>query len=415
MDKTNKVMILSSIVLVGFVVAVIYHYILGFYLKLNAPYDTFLFPAFCSFCDFNGAFPFIKDFAPYQEVTNWIVYFPLAYFIILPFAFIKNVIISYLLFISGFLAFLLSMNIKNFTCRDLNKLQNFQNIFILTVISYPVLYILDKGNFDMFLFVILALFTYAFKAEKYFLSAILLAIENAIKPFTILFLFLFLFKKKYKEFFLSAILSGLLIIGGFMIFKGNFFDQVIILIKSLASFNYTYVFANENPFGMGHASSLFMLLKLIFCKITATPIISTIVLSKFYNYLCLIITAITLFFVWKEKMFWKQITLLVCHFLLLPSITYDYKLLFLFIPIWLFINEPSKSKFDLTYTVLFSLLLIPKNIIIKQPALSPTIATWFSLSIIINPIIILLLMVLIIYEQIYMKKQPQVEQNKESL
>jgi len=404
MEKSDKILILSSIVLVGFTIAVVYHYILGNYLGMDGVFKSFLYPSFGAFSDFKGSFPYLKTFTPYHSVNLWIVYFPLAYILTLPFAFMKNWVISYVIYILGFLGYLIFGNTKSFACENLTKIENFKNIFILTCMSYPVLYILDKGNFDMFLFVVLGLFAYAFKSNKYMLGAILLGIANAIKPFTILFLFLFLFKKKYKEFFLSIILSSILIVGGFMVFKDNFFEQISNFIKIWALYQHTFVYANDNILGMGYGSSLFMPLKLIFCKMTATPLISTILLSKFYDYLSLIITAFTMFFVWREKSFWKQLTLLICNFLLIPSLTYDYKLIFLFIPIWLFVNEKEQSKFSLAYTILFGLLLIPKHFIITQTALTSTMTPWFSLSIIINPLILILLSLLIIYEQFYVKK-----------
>ena len=54
MEKEQKIMILSSIVLVGFVMGVFYHYILGFYLHAPEPYNSFLYPASMAFCDIFG-------------------------------------------------------------------------------------------------------------------------------------------------------------------------------------------------------------------------------------------------------------------------------------------------------------------------------------------------------------------------
>lgn len=405
MDKTQKITMLASIILVGFVFGVFFHYILGFYLKAPAPFNNFLYPPHAFLCDFKGAFPYIKDFKPYNSVSMWVIYFPLTYIITIPFAFIKNLFLSYLVYISGFLAYFTFMNIKSFKCENLTKLQNFQNIFIITLMSYPFLSLLDKGNFDMFLFILLGFFAYTFNAGKYKPAAILLAVANAIKPFSILFLILFLIKKKYKECFLSIFLSAILVIGGFMIFPDNFFSQIINLLKTLTLFKMTYAVVNTNDYGMGYASSLFMVLKLIFCKITATPIIQPINLVQIYDKLSFLITLITIFFVCREKTFWKQLTLLVCNFLLLPYVTYDYKLVFLFIPVWLFVNSEEKTRFDLIYLILFALLFIPKNIVITLPELSNTATTWFSLSMVINPLIMTFLSLLIIYEQFYGKKE----------
>lgn len=402
MEKSQKILLLSSIILVGFTIGVIYHYILGFYLHASEPYNSFLYPANMALCDFFGILPYIKDFAPYNDVVLWAAYFPLTYLLMFPFTLIKSQTLSYLIYISGFLIYLIFMNIKVFNCKNFTKLQNFQNIFIITIISYPVLYILDKGNFDMYLFVLFGFCVYAFKSEKYFISCVLLALANAMKPFTILFLLLFLRKKKYKEFFLSLILTILLVVGGFMIFKGSFFDQIINFIKIQSLFQSVYALGSN--VGIGFSSSLFMPLKIIALHFSTLPsFIHNFV--KFYDHICLIITGITIFFIWKEQILWKQLTLIICNFLLLPYCTYDYKFIFLFIPIWLFVNEEKKSKFDLAYIILFALLFIPKSIIIDFPAISLVESNWVSLSVIINPIIMIMLSLLIIYEQFYFKSK----------
>lgn len=409
MDKANKVTVISTIVLVGFVFGVIYHYFLGFYLNLGDPFNTFLFSPNSAFCDFVKVVPYAKDFAPYAYENIWIGYFPLAYILLFPLALIKNIYVAYLIFISGFISFLIFMNMKNLACENLTKLENFRNIFIISLISYPVLFILDRGNTDMFLFIVLALFIYAFSSEKYILSAFLLAIENAIKPFPILFLFLFLFKKRYKEFFFSLILTGILVIVGFIVLKGDFFDQIVVLLKNLMTFKSSYIFANNNNFGMTHFTSLFTMLKLIFCKSTYSPIISTILLAKIYDYFCIFMTAMTIFFVWKEKLFWKQITLLTCNMLLFPYIIGDYKLIFLILPIWLFVNAKEKSRFDLVYTILFSLLLVPKNIIILTHLTGQNASPFFSLSIIVNPLLMASIFCLLIYEQLKETKEKDIK------
>lgn len=402
MEKSQKVTILSSIILVGFVFGVIYHFILSHYFNYGTTYNSFLYPSSFAFCDLFSILPYIKDFKPYQEITLWVVYFPLTYILMLPFAFIKNAILSYCIYISGFVAYLIFMNIKSFYCTDLSKLQNFRNICIITVISYPFLYILDKGNFDMFLFIFFGLWAYAFKTEKYRLSAVLLGIINAIKPFTVMFLLLYLFKKNFKDFFLSTILTAMLVVGGFMFFQGGFVNQIKIFMANLESYRTVYTLGSDMR--MGFNSSIFIPLKTILLYFS-NDLFSSFLPVKIYDYICYVITAITMFFVWREKIFWKQLTLLICNFLLLPYMTYDYKLLFLFIPIWLFVNEKGKFKLDLAYIILFALLFIPKNIIIFLPSINNNLNIWLSLSAIVNPIIMIILSSLILWEQFYKKKE----------
>jgi len=44
--------------------------------------------------------------------------------------------------------------------------------------------------------------------------------------------------------------------------------------------------------------------------------------------------------------------------------SYDYRLLHVFLPLAFFVNDDSKNKNDLIYTVLFGLLLIPQSYIL---------------------------------------------------
>lgn len=403
MEKSKKVLILSTIVLAGFVSEVIVHYILGFYFRLGHFYNTFLSAPEMAFSDFIGVLSKIKSMNPYSLPANWQNYFPLSFIILFPFTFIKNAFVAYCIFTSFFMTFFITLNIKFLNCENLSRLANFQNIFILTLLSYPILYVIDRGNIDMIIFIFFACFAYFFNAEKYKLSAICLAIVNAMKPFAFLFWILFLFKKRYKECLLSILTTIVLIIAGFMFFKGNILYQFNILLESWVYFVKEYIYAVNNNFGMVNSSSLFALLKLIFCNLTVKPIISTFILAKIYNVLSLFMTGFIAFFAFKEKVFWKQLMLLTLYMALVPSVVLDYKLIFLFIPLWFFVNAKEKSQFDIFYIIFLGLLFIPKYFVIPE-FIWGIMGRAFSVSTILNPIIMLLFIGLIIFEQFKLKK-----------
>lgn len=400
MEKSQKITLLATIVIAGFALAVIFHYALGFYADLKYPFNTFLFEPNNAFGDFIGMMPLAKSLAPFQEANLWVNYFPLAYILLFPFSLIKNPLVAYLIFLSIFWAYWLFMNIKSFKCENLSPALNFQNLFILTFLTYPYLVLLDRGNFDLILFVLLGSFIYLFKSGKYLKSALLMAVTNAIKPFYLIFLALFLFQKKYKEFFLSLLVSLLLIIGGFMVLHGDFWNQITIFITNLILFKKDFVFSIES--GMLNDSSLFMGLKYLLFQVIKLPVSYIFGFVKAYSVLNIIMTLAVLFFTWKEKVFWKRIALLTFYSLLMPYVVYDYKLIFLFIPIWLFVNSKEKTKFDLIYTILFALLLIPKKILPVISLAGPL--KWFSLSLVANPLIMLIFIGLIITEQFRQKE-----------
>lgn len=160
-------------------------------------------------------------------------------------------------------------------------------------------------------------------------------------------------------------------------------------------FKKLWIYNNENR-GMIESSSLFEALKFLLCSYK--QIISSSLLEKIYSYLGFIVTSIIVFFAYRERIYWKIITLLTLHMLLVPYVICDYKLIFLFVPIWLFANAEEKTGFDKIYTILFGLLLIPKKIFTMW-IYTATISRLVTYGVIINPIIMILFIGLIIYEQ----------------
>jgi hypothetical protein len=88
---------------------------------------------------------------------------------------------------------------------------------------------------------------------------------------------------------------------------------------------------------------------------------------------------------------WKSIFVAVSAMLLLPPTSLDYKLLFLFLPLLMFLEEPPRVH-DRTYTLLFGLLLIPKAYWF--------LFSWVSIAVILNPLLICLLLALVLKQEV---------------
>jgi hypothetical protein len=92
---------------------------------------------------------------------------------------------------------------------------------------------------------------------------------------------------------------------------------------------------------------------------------------------------ISLFIVLKEKEFWKRVSLLVFMMLLLPQVTFDYKMIHLYIALMLFLNSHKQSQYDILYAILFGLLLIPKDYFLIKPDI--------SIAVFLNPLLMLMI------------------------
>ena len=115
-------------------------------------------------------------------------------------------------------------------------------------------------------------------------------------------------------------------------------------------------------------------------------------LITYYSIIALVVFGfVAIYIIYKEDVFWKRVALLTISTILLPQVSFDYKLIHLFIPLMLFINYSKSSKFDIPYAVMFGLLLIPKDYyIITQDV---------SIAVLLNPLIMMMTACTIIYDR----------------
>jgi hypothetical protein len=97
------------------------------------------------------------------------------------------------------------------------------------------------------------------------------------------------------------------------------------------------------------------------------------------------------------------VALLALAMNLFPYVSADYKLLYVMLPLYMFLNSPERSRWDYTYAVLLALLLAPKNFgHIATPA-----AIGGSMGIILNPALMMALMTLIVVQSLLNAKEPR--------
>jgi hypothetical protein len=110
---------------------------------------------------------------------------------------------------------------------------------------------------------------------------------------------------------------------------------------------------------------------------------------------------VVLYVVLVEKEMWRRTALLVFAMLLLPHISADYKLLHLYLPLFLFVNSASRSRLDHLFVVLFGLLLIPKDYYYFSQVISDALgANDISVAVPANISIIMLMSLIIVVEGI---------------
>lgn len=360
MTKENKTKLLVFILLAGFILSLVYHYIIGNYFHKGMPLNTFLFSTNDQFMDFVNVY-----------ISKLSVYFPFGNLIINIFCLIKPMNFSLLLFLLSSIIPIFYYFWKNL--QGDSTITTITNTLVFSLFSFPILFLLDRANFESFVFIFLILFVYLYQKGKFNYAIIPLSFAIAMKLFPAVFIILLFSDKKYKHILWTVLLVIGLTVGSSLILYGSITQYFHQLVNNTDFYTNNYVIGDG---GFDFGNSLFGLIK---CAIYSLHLGAGIpFLLKPYSLLVLFLAgSISLYTIFIETQFWKQIALLVFMMNLLPHVSADYKLVYLFIPLFLFINSKidnsqtefvSKKRFldddnklDYLYVILFGLLLIPKN------------------------------------------------------
>lgn len=402
LTRETKIKLVCLIVLTGFIVAFLYHSYLGLVMHLPYPYNTFLFLPSDRFNDFFNGFYQSKHFNPYFEPGYYWplrAMFPFLYLIYCLMALFDGTTMLTIFLISS-LGFIFYINFKNCLTKDPVMTVLFTSI--LTFFSYPVIFTLDRANTESWLYILLYFAVSFFAQQKYTRSAILFSFVFAMKPFPAIFGILFVRKKRFREILLMIFLTLFLTIVPLFSFKSGFWNNLNHLRYSLDDvYPKNYILQHG---GLAYGNSLWGMIKIIHASLAANikasnlealiPIYSP--MYSLYSKISWMMLALVLLYVLLvEQTFWKKIALLTFSMNLFPAVSGDYKLLYVFIPLFLFINFSQKSRWDFIYLVLFSLLLIPKN---YDQYVFPNlfINNMSNIGIVINPMLMSLISLLII-------------------
>ena len=383
MNKVQKIDTISLIIIAGFSFAVFYHYILGTYLGLTYPYDTFLFRPSDKFMDF-----FNMLVSPYRDGKFHNVQFPFGQRLAQSFTiFPPNIGLT--VFFTIFFSFFLYVNYSNLKISI--KEQTIKNVFVFSFLTYPFLFVVDRANIEIFVFIFLYLFIYFYRKQQTLISIVFLACAISMKIFPGVFVILLLSDRKYKEAVYACFLVLLISVIGYFSYDGNMVENIRAHMITLNFYSMAYSIGNE---GLYFGNSLWGPVKLMIIGsgIKCSPALAT----KVYSISVMILFAfISVYIIFKEKIFWKKIALLVFSMNLFPFVSGDYKLIHIFLPLFLFINNENKDRFDWLYAVLFGLLLIPKAYVHYR--LNPEITS----SIIISPLLMAFFAIVIMSQGLF--------------
>jgi len=244
--------------------------------------------------------------------------------------------------------------------------------------NYPILYTLDRGNIEILCFAFVLLWFYFYQRKNFVMSGVFLGLAAGTKIFPAVFALCYLRKKQkvpLVAFLVTAALGNLL---AMLLLSGGLIENIKNVLESFREFRslllvgtgasnyssslYSMLKAFYYFFYEGHAGSFFYYLAFPFKWLASIYFLFGIYL--FYRIAK---------YVWQEKPpLWLETYLWAVSIILFPKASYDYRLLYLMLPLMLMFLKKDGDKssdfktYDYEFTVVFFSLcavLIPKPFI----------------------------------------------------
>jgi hypothetical protein len=401
LDRAGKISLIMLIVIVGFVASVFYHYALGTWLGHPYPDNTPLFIPRLIGTDFTDNLWISRDLNPYLGVraSN---YYPVANMIFYVCSVISGPGHATRLFLAY--SFLAVAALAWFSFAHLKAgsiWKQLTSTFVFTFMTYPVLFALDRGNIEILLLFLVFLFVHFFQRRRFLMSSVFLALAVTMKLYPLFLVVLFVPEKKYREIGLTIALSVALTLACLVCFKGGFFANLEFLLAgknvySASAMGMADVWLGNSDI-VQRGVTLFTVIKVLLIE---TGTLAGVNMARLMNgyVVAAVATAILVagYVIFIERELWKRVALLVIAMLLLQQLAADYKVIHLLIPLFLFVNSTKMTRVDPIYALIFGLLLIPKDYYLLPKTVSELGVHDISISILLNPAIMLLMASMII-------------------
>jgi hypothetical protein len=424
LDRSATIALMSVIIIAGFAAACVYHFDLGLaggqtlpdvqlhnpdgslgasypflYISRQYPESTFLFIPWEKFGDFYRPYDSLKNPEKYKDQPYVFNHFPFAYLYLGLFTLMPAKWGLILWMAPSLLAFLA---VCFYYLKGNGHFDTWRNVAVFSLLSYPLIFAVDRANNELLVFLLVQAFLLAFAKGRYTLSTLPLAVAVAFKPFPAIFLGLFILQKRYKEVVWVVLMSAALTLLAIPAISHWFAYDPTVLRKSWPQYTQLYIVGDG---GLAFGNSLWGALKLFLMhlkeKTCSREILYAQVISgamKPYQYTVGVLFLGFCFYLWRwERKLWKQVAVLAFAMDIFPFVSGDYKLLYVYAPLFLFVNRRSFERLDVVYAVLFALLLIPKNYYRFN---------WdVNLGVVLNPAIMLTFSCLIIGTGLWARRQ----------
>jgi hypothetical protein len=384
-DGGIEVRRVSVLVLAGTTLSILYHVALGVFTDARWPYTTFLFKPSVRFSDFLELYDQARALAPDGGLN--IAYSGIFHLFTVALSYVPA-LLAWLAVVAVFIIVLVLTVRLGVTARVGTRGLRDACTIVLCGLSYPVIFVLDRANLEMVVFVLLAAFVYLYYVRDSKWSWLPLSFAIAGKYYWVVLLVLLVSDRRWRQLALTVAGTVAITLGSAVVLgavSGAGFSGVVrstLLTLGAHAGNGTGAYAVQ------HGHSLFSIPYFI-DRSTDFWLQMHVDLVRVYLVLAiglfmLVVARLVLY----EVEAWRKLTALVVCAVLLPFENHDYTLIHLFLPLALVGLWGVRSRRAWVYVVCFGLLLVPLDYV--------QFGNWVSWSSLAYAILLIVLLVAVL-------------------
>lgn len=392
--RIDRAALVTGIVMTGMLASLVFHHVLGVFQHKSYPLSTFLFRPDDALNDFKNMYHIVQGLNPYYSGFRFdSVYFPVGSILFYPFTLFGSANKGVYVFLSFFL--LIYAAILSLVLRKAGGV-SVASLLFLAFFNYPMLFALDRANIEIYLFLFLALFAYFYHFKKADLLAdVFLALAISMKLYPGVLVVLYLRDRKFKHLLYIVLMCLAFSALSLLSFKGTFSGNVTGLLKALSAFGGSALGLN----GIQHSASLFSFVRIIegaWLKLFSSTYsdiasIGTATSLPYTIFVLFAFIALAYLIIQKKMSDHDAWLILIASMIIFPTLSFDYKLISLLIPLLLLLAESDSAPFTKMFCVSYGLLLIPKDYVMLRGDI--------SLSSALDPVILIIMICMCLFRQ----------------
>ena len=383
----SRIRFYSIFILIGLLVAILFHYSMSKFLGLNYPWNTFLFDPSDRFNDwYNSVFSAATMDPYFKNGVAISAYFPFAYVLLqLGSLFSKTgSLLAYLSVSVGLLALgigvfwhiQLGPKIKSNVSRHWSR-----DLFVIsTTFCYPLIFALDRGNLDIWVAALCLIYVAVLRTRYGLFGFLTLSIAISLKGYPAAFLLLAIVDKQYLSALWTIIVSLVLTIFALNYFNGGIEHNFYGFMHGLRAYREIYVLGLGSIHFSSDPYNGFRLIFMVLFHLELTQN-ARFWFLEIYNTLSLLFVIMGVYFVlFVPVPRWRRVMAACLLIILFPNVANDYKLLVLLPGLFVLFVDTDNGRRAKKSLIYIAILMIPKSYFyIEDVSISGVISPFFLL------------------------------------